>query len=128
MAQADSAHITGASSLSPGGGCARRNGGVMSAAASIYLTPLGYSSHRPAVDMPPIDRRALMQAAHAIARKSRHHFASYPEALAYGLTAAWKQVKSTRSIQMLSAQVERRDHSAKEIADSRAATRRCGSS
>ena len=70
MAQADSAHITRASSLSPGGGCAHRNGGVMSAATSIYLTPLGYSSHRPAVDMPPIDRRALMQAAHAIARKA----------------------------------------------------------
>jgi hypothetical protein len=101
----------------------------MSAAASTtYLTPLGYSSHRPAVDIPPIDRSALMQAAHAIARKSRQHFASYREALAYGLTAAWKQVKSARSIRMLSAQVERRDHSVQEIAASRAATRRCGSS
>jgi hypothetical protein len=36
-----------------------------------------------------IDRAALMRRAHAIARQARPHMASYREALAYGLRAAW---------------------------------------
>ena len=36
-------------------------------AAILYMTPAGYTDRRP-VKLPPIDRRALMQNAHRIAR------------------------------------------------------------
>jgi hypothetical protein len=94
----------------------------------IYHTPLGLSAKRPDVEMPAIDRRALMENAHRIATRMRPHMGSYREALAYGLKAAWAQVNVARSIMMLNAQVKRREYSAAEIAASRRATRRCGSS
>jgi hypothetical protein len=94
----------------------------------LNITPLGYSTRRPAVVLPPIDRRALMQNAHRIASRARPHMASYREAFAYGLRAAWGQVKVAQSFAMLHAQVKPRQLTAAEIDASRVATRRCGSS
>jgi hypothetical protein len=95
--------------------------------ATLHLTPLGYTSHRP-VDLPPIDRAALMRAAHAVARQFRAHYASYGEALSYGLGAAWRQVKAARTIQSLRAQVAPVQHTVAQLEASRRATRRSGSS
>jgi hypothetical protein len=96
---------------------------------SLHMTPLGYTSRRPA-GLPSIDRRALMRAAHQIAKRMRSHFNSYREAMAYGLDAAWRQVKATRTMQSLALQVARpaAPLTAAQIAASRQATRRCGSS
>jgi hypothetical protein len=76
--------------------------------------------------MPAIDRRALMQNAHRIARQARRF--SYREALAYGLRAAWGQVEVARSFAAVRARVQSRVLTADQIDASRAATRRCGSS
>lgn len=94
---------------------------------TLYPTPLGYTSRRPAVAMPAIDRRALMRNAHALARKFRAQFATYRLALAYGLWAAWGRIKVARSIMMLNAQVTPRIFTV-QIEASRRATGRCGSS
>jgi hypothetical protein len=94
----------------------------------LYHTPLGLSTKRPAVELPPIGRKALMQNAHRIARDFRPHFKSYREALAYGLRTAWQQVNVARSIIMLNAQVTPRACTTTEWAASKRATRRCGSS
>lgn len=94
----------------------------------LHMTPLGYSTRRPDVDLPAIDRRSLMQNAHRIAARARPHMASYREALAYGLRAAWGQVKVAQSFAMLRAQVKQRQLTAAEIDASHVATRRCGSS
>ena len=94
----------------------------------LYHTPMGLSTARPAVVLPHIDRRALMQNAHRIAARFRPHMASYREALAYGLRTAWEQYRVAQSFAMLRAQVKPRQFAAAEIATSRAATRRCGSS
>ena len=93
----------------------------------LYMTPLGYTSHRPA-GFPPIDRARLMRAAHAIARQFRARLATYAEALAYGLRAAWAQVKVARTFQSLRAQVAPVQQTPAQIEASRRATRRCGSS
>jgi hypothetical protein len=74
--------------------------------AILYLNPLGFTSRRPA-NFPPLDRSALMRNAHRIARSFRSHFGSYRLALAYGLGAAWGQIKSARTIQSLALQVAR---------------------
>ena len=94
---------------------------------ALHLTPLGFTSRRPA-GLPPIDRAALLRAAHAIARQFRTHYATYAEALSYGLATAWAQVKAARTIQALRAQVAPVQHTAAQINASRAATRRCGAS
>jgi hypothetical protein len=94
----------------------------------LYHTPLGYSTRRPDIDIGPIDRRALMRNAHCIAARVRPHMQSYREALAYGLRAAWHMVNVARSIASLRALVAPRPLTDKEIEQSRAATRRCGSS
>jgi hypothetical protein len=77
---------------------------------------------------PAIDRRALMQNAHRIAREARPFMKSYREALAYGLRAAWGQVEVARSFAAVRARVQPRTFTADQIVASRAATRRCGSS
>jgi hypothetical protein len=94
----------------------------------LHMTPLGYSNRRPAVALPAIDRRALMANAHRIAARARPHMASYRTALAYGLRTAWEQLKVAQSFALLRAQVEPRQHTAADLAASRQATRRCGSS
>jgi hypothetical protein len=118
MARADSADSTIASDLSPRG----RDG------EQLFHTPAGLSTERPKVDLPAIDRSALMRNAHRIARQARQHMASYREALAYGLRAAWGQLEVARSFATLRAQVKPVAHTAEQLAASRAATRRCGSS
>jgi hypothetical protein len=97
-------------------------------AERLYHTPMGLTSKRPNVVLPSIDRRALMQNAHRIAQRARPHMASYREALAYGLRTAWEQVKVARSFASLRAQVAPRQHTASDLAASRQATRRTGSS
>jgi hypothetical protein len=72
----------------------------------LYLNPLGFTSRRP-TGFPPLDRRAMMRNAHRIAKGFRSRFGSYRAALAYGLSAAWGQVKSARTIQSLALQVAR---------------------
>jgi hypothetical protein len=94
----------------------------------LYHTPIGLTSKRPAVELPPIDRGALMRNAHAIAKRYLPYVANYREALSCGLKAAWDQYRVAQSIAMLNAQVAPRQHTAAEIIASRAATRRCGSS
>jgi hypothetical protein len=93
----------------------------------LHHTPLGLSTEGLAVELPPIDRRALMQNAHRIAKRFRPDMASYREALAYGLRAAWQQYNVARSFAM-HAQVQPRQFTATELAASCAATRRCRSS
>jgi hypothetical protein len=93
----------------------------------LYATLAGYTDKRPA-HLPIIDRAALMRSAHATARKFRQFYATYREALAYGLGAAWAQAKSNRNLQSLCAQAAPVQHTPKQIKASRAATRRAGSS
>jgi hypothetical protein len=71
-----------------------------------------------------------MRDAHQIAKKARGHFASYHEALAYGLRTAWMSAKSRRQIQSLAIQAGRPaiPFTAAQIEASRRATRRCGAS
>jgi hypothetical protein len=95
---------------------------------ALYHTPMGYSTPGPLVELPAIDRRSILQNAHSIARRYRSFVASYAEALSRGRKAAWQQFAVARSIQSLNAQVAKREFTAAQIAASRAATRRCGSS
>jgi hypothetical protein len=118
MAEAESAHTIIASDLSP-----RDRAGV-----KLFHTPAGLSTKRPDVTLPPIDRRALMRNAHRIARQARPHMASYREALAYGLRAAWGLVATSREFAAVRARVAAVAHTADQLAASRAATRRCGAS
>jgi hypothetical protein len=96
---------------------------------ALHMTPLGYTSSRP-VGLPPIDRARLLRAAHAIARQFRAGFATYAEALSYGLRAAWAQVKVARTFQSLRAQVAPVQHTpprSRQAGVPRgAAARRCG--
>jgi hypothetical protein len=96
---------------------------------TLYPTPMGYTNRRPQ-NWPKIDRRALMRDAHQIARNFRTKFATYREAIAYGLWAAWLSAKSRQQIQSLNRQVgsPAAPLTAKQIAASRRATRQCGSS
>jgi hypothetical protein len=95
----------------------------------LYLNPMGYTTVRPNVELPRIDRGAVLRNAHVIAKRYRAAYGgSYADAMSYGLKAAWGQWQVSRSIQSLAAQVTPRTFTAAEIAGSRAATRRCGSS
>ncbi len=95
----------------------------------MFATVMGFSDKRPA-NYPAIDRAALMRDAHQIAGTSRAHFATYREALAYGLRAAWLSAKSRRQIRSLAMQAGRPaiPLTAAQIEASRAATRRCSAS
>jgi hypothetical protein len=117
MARAACAPTTGAPDLSPSAKVVR-----------LFHTPAGLSTKCPQVDLPPIDRPALMRRAHEIARKARPHMASYREALAYGLRSAWGLVATSREFAMFRAQVAHRSVTPDQIAASRAATRRVGAS
>jgi hypothetical protein len=76
---------------------------------------------------PWINRGALMREAHRIAREVRKLFDSYRVALAYGMGAAWAQVKVARDQTVLRSGVCR-TYSPREWTRSRRATRRCGGS
>jgi hypothetical protein len=71
---------------------------------NLYLTPMGYTDKRSA-NFPALDRRAVMVEAHRIAQRFRPYHASYREALAYGLSAAWKVNWSARITRSLANQV-----------------------
>jgi hypothetical protein len=77
---------------------------------------------------PSIDRAAIMRRAHQIARQARPHMASYRQALAYGLRAAWGLIATRSEFAAVRARVAPVTHTAKQIEASRAATRRCGAS
>ena len=96
-------------------------------ATTLYLTPLGYTSRRPA-GLPSIDRAALMRTAHRLAKTTRAQFATYREALAKALSGAWAQAKVVQTFRSLRAQVAPVQHTAAQIEASRQATRRTGSS
>ncbi len=94
----------------------------------VYYTPLGLSSKRPNVDIPPIDHRVVMQDAHVIAARFRPYHPSYRAALIYGLKAAIERARVRQSFAMINAQVAPRALSAADIEASHRATRRVGSS
>jgi hypothetical protein len=118
MAEANAAGSTSLPALSPGAHSCER----------LFHTPAGLSNQRPEVDLPPIDRSALMRRAHQIARKARPHTASYREALSYGLRAAWGLVATAREFAAVRARVPPVIHTAERLAASRRATQRCGAS
>jgi hypothetical protein len=97
MAQADSADTTILPALSRPGN---------SAAPKLFHMPAGLSTERPPVDLPPVDRSALMRRAHEIARKFRPHVASYR--VRYGRKGAWGLVATAHEFTVLSAQVAHR--------------------
>jgi hypothetical protein len=103
-------------------------GEISTMSEKLYHTPLGCTDQRPNVTLPPINRAALMRHAHVIAKRMRQYMASYREALAYGLRAAWNQVAVAQSFAMLRAQVKPQAYTAADWAASDRATRRCGSS
>ena len=92
----------------------------------IYSSLLGGSppstGHRTLADR----RGAFMREAHRIAREARDLFESYRAALAYGMQAAWAQVKVARDTQAVIAGLAHRAYSPLKF--SRCATRRCGAS
>jgi hypothetical protein len=105
------------------------NQGTMAVAEKLYITPMGCSTVRPNDALPPIDRRAVLQNAHVIARRYRAACGgSNDEALSYGLKAAGGNGGSPAQSNRFNAQVAKREFTAAEIAASRTATRRCGSS
>jgi hypothetical protein len=86
------------------------------------------TTNAPQVNLPALDRAALMRRAHAIARQARPFVASYAAALQHGLKAAWRLIATRREFAQVRARVLPVILTADQIAASRAATRRCGSS
>jgi hypothetical protein len=84
----------------------------------LYHTPAGPSTKRPDVTLPAIDRRALMANAHRIARAGAPYMASYREALAYGLRAAWGVIATRCEFAAVRARVAPVTHTAEQIAAS----------
>jgi hypothetical protein len=78
--------------------------------------------------LPSLDRRALMQRAHKTASDFRPFMGSYREALAYRMRVAWADAKARQEHRVRFKSFIPRALTAKQIADSRAATRRCGAS
>jgi hypothetical protein len=80
------------------------------------------------VGFSPIDRRALMQRAHLIARRFIGVLPNYRACLAHGLRVVWADAKARQEHRVRFAGFVPRVLTAKQIADSRHATRRCGAS
>jgi hypothetical protein len=76
----------------------------------------------------PIGRSAIMRRAHLIARRFIGILPNYRAALAYGLQVAWADAKARQEHHERFAAYVPRALTAKQIADSRRATRRCGAS
>jgi hypothetical protein len=76
----------------------------------------------------PIDRSALMRRAHLIARRFIGVLPNYRACLAHGMRCAWADAKSRQEHRQRFASYVPRILTAKQIADSRYATRRCGAS
>jgi hypothetical protein len=110
---------------------AQANHALITSRASSALPSPTFSTvqaDRPANTLPAIDRSALMRNAHRIARQARPHMASYREALAYALRAAWGLIATSREFAAVRARVSPVAHTAEQLAASRIATRRCGAS
>jgi hypothetical protein len=107
MARANSADSTTLSALSPQG----------DGKSSTSSTPTA-----------SIDRRALMQRAHLIARRFVGILPNYRACLAHGMRCAWADAKARQEHKQRFAGFVPRVLTAKQIADSRYATRRCGAS
>jgi hypothetical protein len=75
-----------------------------------------------------IDRVALMRRAHLIARRFIGILPNYRACLAHGLRCAWADAKARQEHRESFARYVPRPLTAKQIADSRYATRRCGAS
>jgi hypothetical protein len=76
----------------------------------------------------PVDRAALMRHAHKIARDFRPFMPNYRAALAYALKTVWADAKMRRELKQAYGHIVRRPLTAKQLSDSRYATRRCGAS
>jgi hypothetical protein len=75
-----------------------------------------------------IDRRAIMRRAHLIGRRFIGILPNYRACLAHGLRCAWADNKARAEHKQRFAGYVPRILTAKQIADSRYATRRCGAS
>jgi hypothetical protein len=75
-----------------------------------------------------IDRRALMRRAHLIARRFIGVLPNYRACIAHGMRCAWADAKARQEHRQRFAGYVPRPLTAKQIADSRYATRRCGAS
>jgi hypothetical protein len=88
-----------------------------------------HDSNPPTSSTPPaIDRRALMQRAHLIARRFIGVLPNYRACLAHGMRVAWADAKARAEHHQRFAGYVPRVLTAKQVADSRCATRRCGAS
>jgi hypothetical protein len=76
----------------------------------------------------PIDRSALVRRAHLIARRFIGILPNYRACLAHGLRVVWADAKARQEHRQRFAGFVPRVLTAKQIADSRYATRRCGAS
>jgi hypothetical protein len=106
----------------------RRADSLDSTTASALSPPRDSNPPTSSATPPPIDRRALMRRAHLIARRFIGILPNYRACLAPGLRVVWADAKARAEHR------ERFKHfvpwvlTAKQIADSRYATRRCGAS
>jgi hypothetical protein len=92
------------------------------------LSPQRDSNPTSSTNPAPIDRRGIMQRGHLLARRFRDLMPDYRAALAYGLRVAWNDAKARQEHRQRFAGYVPRPLTAKQIADSRYATRRCGAS
>ncbi len=76
----------------------------------------------------PIDRSALMRRAKLIARRFIGILSNYRASIANGMRCAWADAKARQEHRESFARYVPRPLTAKQIADSRYATRRCGAS
>jgi hypothetical protein len=76
----------------------------------------------------PIDRSALMRRAHLIARRFIGILSNYRASIANGMRCAWADAKARQEHRARFAGYVPRILTAKQIADSRYYTRRCGAS
>jgi hypothetical protein len=80
------------------------------------------------VSTPLTDRSALMRRAHLIARRFIGILPNYRACLAHGMRCTWADAKARQEYRDRFAGYVPRALTAKQIADSHYATRRCGAS
>jgi hypothetical protein len=76
----------------------------------------------------PIDRSRLMKQAHVIARRFIGILPNYRACIAHGMRCAWADAKARQEHRQRFAGFVPQALTARQFADSRYATRRCGSS
>jgi hypothetical protein len=75
-----------------------------------------------------IDRRAIMRRAHLIARRFVGILPNYRACIAHGMRCAWADARARAEHRQRFAGFVPQALTARQLADSRCATRRCGSS